>query len=204
MAETLDFESALRKVISELKAPKGQYNSFGKYKYRNAEDIQEAVKPLLDKYKLRMKLSDTIINKGDRYYIEATVTVKGYGESDTATGEAREAESKKGMDEAQITGAASSYARKYALNGMFDIDDTKDADSNEQREHVKNAPAILPEYATEAQKQRIAKLLTADGIMVSEIPSILQEHYDLPVGTVMTYEKAELVIKELGKTEVPF
>lgn len=157
-SEELDFESALRKVISELKAPKNQRNSFGNYNYRSAEDIQEAVKPLLDKYKLRMKLSDQIVNHGDRYYVEATVTVNGYGESDTATGEAREAENKKGMDEAQITGAASSYARKYALNGMFDIDDTKDADTNEHRNQLNEAPKDNFNPAWEKQEQTIRAL----------------------------------------------
>lgn len=126
----------LTKLIAlqnELKAPKNQFNKFGGYKYRSCEDILEAVKPLLKKQGCSLIISDTLENIGDRYYIKATVTVY-----DTATGEsvsnsayAREEESKKGMDGSQITGTASSYARKYALNGLFLIDDTKDADTNE-------------------------------------------------------------------------
>ena len=126
-----DLLTKLSAVQQHLKAPKGQRNSFGNYNYRSAEDILEAVKPLLFEHGLVMTISDSIVNLGDRYYVEATVTVQNGTDSLQVTGMAREAENKKGMDEAQITGAASSYARKYALNGMFDIDDTKDADTNE-------------------------------------------------------------------------
>lgn len=135
-----DLLTKLSAVQQQLKAPKGQRNSFGNYNYRSAEDILEAVKPLLFEQGLVMTISDSIVHLGNRYYVEATVTVQNATDSIQATGMAREAETKKGMDEAQITGAASSYARKYALNGMFDIDDTKDADSNEHREQVKNTP----------------------------------------------------------------
>lgn len=124
------FEKLLA-VQTELKAPKGQYNSFGKYKYRSCEDILESVKPLLAKYKATIFLTDKIVIVGERYYIEATahfVDVESI-ESIEATAYAREEESKKGMDGSQVTGASSSYARKYALNGLLDIDDTKDSDS---------------------------------------------------------------------------
>lgn len=118
----------LAKIQSELKAPKGQTNTFGKYKYRNCEDILEALKPLLDGS--TVTLSDDIQLVGDRVYVKATATLTDKaGVSVSVTAFAREAQSKKGMDEAQVTGAASSYARKYALNGLFMIDDTKDADS---------------------------------------------------------------------------
>jgi hypothetical protein len=119
----------LRKVQSELKAPKSQYNSFGKYNYRNSEDILEAVKPLLLKHQLTMVISDEIIQVSDRIYVKATVDLFHENEKISVSAYAREPQSKKGMDESQITGATSSYARKYALNGMFCIDDTKDADS---------------------------------------------------------------------------
>lgn len=119
----------LRKVQEELKAPKGQYNDFGRYNYRSAEDILEAVKPILIKHGLTQVISDEIVSVNERYYISATVTIyNSDGESLSTTAYAREAENKKGMDESQITGSASSYARKYALNGMYAIDDTKDAD----------------------------------------------------------------------------
>lgn len=122
----------LRKIQAELKAPKGQYNSFGKYHYRSAEDILEAVKPLLAKYAIMMTISDEVVAIADRIYVKATVTIEnGSGTVKKVTAYAREPQDKKGIDESQITGAASSYARKYALNGMFLIDDTKDADTDE-------------------------------------------------------------------------
>ncbi len=121
----------LANVQSALKAPKGQYNSFGKYKYRSCEDIVESVKPLLKQNGLLLTLSDEIVLIGDRFYVKATAIVtdiKDGGYVDVCAF-AREEESKKGMDGSQVTGASSSYARKYALNGMFAIDDTKDSDS---------------------------------------------------------------------------
>jgi hypothetical protein len=119
-------------IQCELKAPKGQYNSFGKYNYRNCEDILEAVKPLCQKQGLCLILFDTIEQIGDRYYVKATARITDGETTIEATAYAREEEVKKGMDGSQITGSASSYARKYALNGLFDIDDTKDADSGLQ------------------------------------------------------------------------
>ena len=121
----------LGQVQAALKAPKGQRNEFGKYNYRSMEDINEAVKPLLAKHGLHMIITDEIVMVGDRYYVKATAriwTANGdiIGE---ATGYAREEETKKGMDASQITGACSSYARKYAANGLFCLDDTRDADA---------------------------------------------------------------------------
>lgn len=126
----------LAAVQLELKAPKGQRNTFGNYDYRSAEDILEAVKPLLNEHGLTLTVDDSIELIGDRYYVKATAAVfNGAGDVVTATAYAREAEDKKGMDSAQVTGATSSYARKYALNGLFAIDDAKDADTDEHR-HV--------------------------------------------------------------------
>ena len=121
----------LLNVQSELKAPKSQYNSFGGYKYRSCEDILEALKPILNKNKATIIISDDILFVGGRYYIKATVKFIDIenGETIENSALAREEESKKGMDASQITGSVSSYARKYALNGMFAIDDTKDSDS---------------------------------------------------------------------------
>ena len=116
-------------VQGELKAPKGQYNSFGKYKYRSCEDILEALKPLLVKHGLLLTISDDIVMVGERFYVKATVTVSNGNASVSNSAFAREDENKKGMDGSQVTGASSSYARKYALNGMFCIDDTKDSDA---------------------------------------------------------------------------
>lgn len=131
---------ALQNIQQELKAPKGQYNSFGKYKYRSAEDILEAVKPLLGKHNAQLTLSDTIKEIGGRVYVEATATFTDGTETVTVTAYAREPSEKKGMDDSQITGTASSYARKYALNGLFLIDDTKDADTDEYAEQTKAQP----------------------------------------------------------------
>lgn len=120
----------LLKIQSQLHAPKGQYNSFGKYNYRSCEDILEAVKPLCKDQNCSLVISDTLQWIGERYYIVATAKlINGKGEFIEATGMAREPHDKKGMDSCQITGAASSYARKYALNGLFAIDDTKDSDA---------------------------------------------------------------------------
>lgn len=128
---------SLLQIQSELKAPKNQYNSYGKYRYRSTEDILSAVKPLLVKYEDDMSISDEPVLVGDWHYIKATVTFKGKdGKSTVSTGFAREAPMRKGMDEAQITGTASSYARKHALNGLFLIDDTKDADSSEYQSGI--------------------------------------------------------------------
>ena len=119
----------LAKIQSKLKAPKTQYNKFGGYSYRSAEDILEAVKPLLSAESCTLTITDNVEMIGSRYYIVATATIKnGKDETESATAMAREPETKKGMDESQITGSASSYARKYALNGLFAIDDNKDAD----------------------------------------------------------------------------
>lgn len=122
---------SLGDVQFKLKAPKGQVNSFGHYNYRSCEDILEAVKPLLHEAGLTLTLSDDVIAVGNRVYVKATATVTDGAESISNTAFAREAESKKGMDDSQVTGTASSYARKYALNGLFAIDDTKDADTDE-------------------------------------------------------------------------
>lgn len=121
----------LQIIQTKLKAPKSQYNGFGNYNYRNCEDILEAVKPLLAEVKAVLTLKDEIVVKGDRYYVEATATLHDIEEYNTISNKAsaREEETKKGMDGSQITGASSSYARKYALNGLFAIDDTKDSDT---------------------------------------------------------------------------
>ena len=133
-------------VQSELKAPKSQFNSFGKYSYRSCEDILEALKPLINKYKVAVTLSDQIVLIGDRYYLEATATF-----IDTESGEkievkalAREEENKKGMDSCQLTGSTSSYARKYALNGLFSIDDNKDSDFTNKHGKEEIKPNMIP------------------------------------------------------------
>lgn len=129
-------------VQAELKAPKGQYNSFGKYKYRSCEDILEAVKPILKKHEATITISDELVQIGNRIYVKATASFwnadANGGLPIENTAFAREPDTKKGMDESQITGTASSYARKYALNGLLLIDDTKDADTDENRNEREN------------------------------------------------------------------
>lgn len=139
---------------NELKAPKGNYNSFGKYRYRSCEDILEAVKPLLKKYGLALTLSDDVLECGGRIYIRATATLT---DIETATqihnsALAREAAERKGQDESQITGTSSSYARKYALNGLFCIDDTKDADTDEYKRQSEGIAAAQDAEAVGKQK----------------------------------------------------
>lgn len=127
----LSLQESLVAIQSKLKAPKGQFNSFGKYHYRSAEDILEAVKPLLAEHNVVLNMSDRVELIGARHYIVSTAKVIKGEEEIVSEGRAREDESKKGMDGAQVTGTSSSYARKYALNGLFCIDDTKDTDTDE-------------------------------------------------------------------------
>lgn len=139
-------ENKLAEIQAKVKAPKGQFNSFGKYNYRSAEDILEAVKQVVNPMGYSITISDTIINVGDRYYIKATATLSNGKETYSTDGYAREEESKKGMDGSQVTGASSSYARKYALNGLFALDDTKDSDATNThgKEELNNARIIMP------------------------------------------------------------
>lgn len=152
-------------IQSELKAPKSQFNKFGGYKYRKAEDILEAVKPLLNKQKCTLTITDDIVMVGNRIYVKATATIKNEkGECETTTGWAREEETKKGMDGSQITGSSSSYARKYALNGLFAIDDNADSDTTNDGQHQ------------EAQQQTQAQHPTAQAAQAVQQPATPQYH----------------------------
>ena len=158
--------AALMAVQAELKSPKGQHNSFGNYDYRSAEDIIEAVKPLLKDNGLFLNMSDDIVLIGDRYYVRATVKVVDVvtGESVQTSALAREAAQKKGMDESQVTGTASSYARKYALNGLFAIDDTKDADTDQYRyaQNAQNGAGRAQKLTDEEMMNNAKRLLKAE------------------------------------------
>lgn len=164
----------LIEIQSKLKAPKNLYNSFGKYKYRNAEGILEAVKPLLKEYGCELIITDTIVNVGNANYIKAScILTNSEGEMRCVDGWARESEGKKGMDDSQMTGTASSYARKYALNGLLLIDDTKDADTDEfhnQREgfslkEKKEAiPKMLGRIGDEEYSKKMMEMLTDENI----------------------------------------
>ena len=147
----------LQGIQSSLKAPKGQTNKFGGYRYRSCEDILTAVKPLLAEWGCSLVISDEIVEIAGRVYVKAIANLIDNDSTDMipAYGFAREAESKKGMDEAQITGSASSYARKYALNGLFAIDDTKDPDATNT--HGKRTPKPSEVAMEQAQRQHDAK-----------------------------------------------
>ena len=183
----------LIKVQNELKAPKNQYNSFGKYAYRNCEDICEAVKPILLEHNLAMFIGDSVELIGDRYYIKATVTVV-----DTETGEtltnsalAREEENKKGMDSSQVTGSTSSYARKYALNGMFLIDDTKDSDftnTHGKENNEEKLSRIKGTGLSEAQIKRLYAIAAKASVEKSMVLKAIKQEFKV--------EKAELLTKD--------
>lgn len=186
----------LSQVQNELKAPKSQYNKFGGFNYRSCEDILEAVKPLLVKHKLAMRISDDMVAIGDRIYVKATVTLtdtenKGFIEN---TAFAREEESKKGMDGSQVTGASSSYARKYALNGLFLIDDTKDSDAtNTYGKDTKPAP----KKATAEQVKEI-KELTPDETTLNA----MLKYFGVKNLADLTEEQAKLAIARRKESEV--
>ena len=158
----------LNKIQTELKAPKGQYNSFGKYKYRSCEDILEAIKPFLTETKTVLTINDEIVFIGNRFYVKATAVLADCENENSFihnTAFAREDDSKKGMDGSQITGASSSYARKYALNGLFAIDDTKDADTDENAKQQGNSTRTQePERITKEDVQLLRDLCEQKGL----------------------------------------
>lgn len=184
----------LSEIQNELKAPKGQYNKFGNYKYRSCEDILEAVKPICKKNKTTLIISDELQNIGDRYYIKATATLYDTEEekSISNTAYAREEESKKGMDGSQITGTASSYARKYALNGLFNIDDTKDADTNEYKEQQE------PKTINATMESSLREMITNLGISNDEVINALKELKCKKLAE-LTYDKVEEFRKIISK-----
>ena len=166
MAETQNLTQKLLNVQRDLKAPKGQYNSFGKYKYRSAEDILEAVKPINVRNGILLTITDEPILIGEWHYIKSSATVTDGVDNLTVTAYARESETKKGQDLSQITGTASSYARKYALNGLYLIDDTKDADTDEYRNQGNKAPAV--KSATQAEIGNLKKEIIAFSKLMTE------------------------------------
>lgn len=166
----------LAAVQRELKAPKGQFNSFGKYKYRSCEDILEALKPVLGKHGCAVTLSDEVVQVGERFYIRATASIMDCesGERVFNTAFAREDADKKGMDGSQITGTASSYARKYALNGLFLIDDTKDADTDAYHEQTsgekpKEDPKIAAAKAKANEVKRMLVKIMGDKTAAAQL-----------------------------------
>lgn len=181
----MEFIEKIVAIQSELKAPKGQYNSFGKYNYRSCEDILEGVKPLLAKHGLVLTIQDSIDLIGDRFYVKATATITDGKEELSTSAYARESLDKKGMDASQVTGATSSYARKYALNGLLAIDDTKDADTmdnskkpaQQTQETVYNWPTLKARATQGGISEDDLKHYLKDTLKVTGTDSMTQEHY---------------------------
>ena len=194
----------LMMIQSELKAPKNQRNNFGKYNYRNCEDILNALKPHLMKYKCVVLLTDDLVLIGDRFYIKATAKLVDSESNNTISvnAYAREEETKKGMDSSQITGSASSYARKYALNGLFAIDDTKDSDFTNngkeppqpQYQAPKQEPPQLPIQQVKFEINQVAR---KKGVKSSEILSEVQQKVKYQINEAINLQQAEEVINLL-------
>ena len=192
-AEKKNVYGKLLSVQKELKAPKGQYNSFGKYNYRSCEDILEGVKPLLDKYKATLFIADSLELIGSRFYVKAVAKFVDTESGDTveSSAYARESEEKKGMDSSQVTGATSSYARKYALNGLFLIDDTKDADTDQYHEQQTNAPA--EKKAPTKKEKEFTGMNPPEPAYTEPVPE---------VGKIVTAEQLDKLKAELDRTGV--
>lgn len=181
----MEFIEKIVAIQSELKAPKGQYNSFGKYNYRSCEDILEGVKPLLAKHGLVLTIQDSIDLIGDRFYVKATATITDGKEQLSTSAYARESLDKKGMDASQVTGATSSYARKYALNGLLAIDDTKDADTidnskkpvQQTQETVYNWNSLKARVVQGGISEEELVHYVTETFKVSKPSELKQEHY---------------------------
>lgn len=189
----------LQAVQTELKVPKGQYNDFGKYKYRSCEDILEAVKPVLAAHRAAITVGDELCLIGERYYIKAIARfwdIDTPAENIENTAYAREPEAKKGMDESQITGTASSYARKYALGGLLLIDDTKDADTNEYTTQINGRPS--PE-APKATPKATAKQVEIIKKLVPDQTAMLQYYGVNTVEELSIKQASEVIAKKGGK-----
>ena len=181
----MEFIEKIVAIQSELKAPKGQYNSFGKYNYRSCEDILEGVKPLLAKHGLVLTIQDSIDLIGDRFYVKATATITDGKDEISTSAYARESLDKKGMDASQVTGATSSYARKYALNGLLAIDDTKDADTmdnnkkpaQQTQETVYNWNSLKTRAVQGGISEEELVRYVTETFKVSKPSELKQEHY---------------------------
>ena len=199
--EIMNVYEKLMTVQTKLRAPKGQYNSFGKYSYRSCEDILEALKPLLAEVGAIVNVSDEIKLIGNRFYVEATASFIDVetGERMIAKASAREAETKKGMDDSQVTGSVSSYARKYALNGLFAIDDNKDADATNT--HGKEAIKVNMTPAggiSEAQQKRLYAIANKAGLKKDVVDSTVKKSFGCDTKD-MTKEQYQNICERLEK-----
>lgn len=214
MTEKKTFKQRVTEAQNELNAPKSQWNKFGKYHYRSCEDICTAAKPINKKHNLVLTVSDEVVVIGDRFYVKATARLKDC-ESEEAievTAFAREEQTKKGMDGSQITGTASSYARKYALNGLYMIDDNKDADTNEQRQQMNNAPQQQQQAPQQAPQQdgvvaKYEQQLRQAGVDINAFYQwiVQQEHcntiFDVPQHKLVGYLKSQCLKLQKNKVE---
>lgn len=187
----------LSAIQIELKVPKGQTNTFGNYMYRSAEDITEAAKPICAEHKTVLVVSDELISLGDRFYVKSTATLfdNESSESITVTANAREQAEKKGMDGAQITGAASSYARKYALNGLFCLDDTKDSDSNELAEQQKKQEKIDDSKEWDKANKYLLDTAKKCGFLPKQVEDKFTEKYGKPLYNASLKEMEDVTKK---------
>ena len=195
----MEIYKKLMGIQTKLKAPKSQRNSFGNYNYRSCEDILEAVKPLLDEFKVALTIKDEIILIGERYYIKATATLIDIDTGDTTetSAYARESAEKRGMDASQVTGATSSYARKYALNGLFAIDDNKDADATNT--HGKEAIKVnMTPALSEAQLKRLYAIGNKAGIKKEVLDSTVKKSFGCEHKN-MTKEQYQNICERLEK-----
>lgn len=195
--------AALLAVQQELKAPKSQNNSFGKYKYRSTEDIVEAVKPLLAENGLILNMTDEVMQVANRIYIKATVSVIDIANGDVVASSAlaRESESKKGMDDSQVTGTASSYARKYALNGLFAIDDTRDADTNEYHNQQQNKNGVL---SSKEERNAIMRSLNSAVFSAGASKDDLVKIAKVKFGKTSTNQMSNAQVKDLADNLVKY
>ena len=196
----MEIYEKLNKIQSELKAPKGQYNKFGKYSYRSCEDILEALKPHLLKYGCVVTLTDDMQLIGERYYLKATATITDAdsGKSVSNVALAREDKERAGMSESQITGTASSYARKYALNGLFLIDDTKDADTDAYHEQTtgekhKEEPKIAAATAKANEVKKLLVKISGDKTIAQQV---WNEQYKQDAGDIVKMNEALIELQD--------
>lgn len=195
----MEIYKKLMNIQTKLKAPKSQRNNFGNYNYRSCEDILEAVKPLLDEFKVALTIKDEIVLIGERYYIKATATLIDIDTGDTTetSAYARESAEKRGMDASQVTGATSSYARKYALNGLFAIDDNKDADATNT--HGKEAIKVnMTPALSEAQLKRLYAIGNKAGIKKEVLDSTVKKSFGCEPKN-MTKEQYQNICERLEK-----
>ena len=188
----------LVEVQNRLKAPKNQFNKFGNYAYRNCEDILEALKPILAEVKAVVNMSDEVVLVGERYYIKATVKFidAETGEVVEASAMAREEENKKGMDSSQLTGSTSSYARKYALNGLFAIDDTKDSDTTNTHGKEDSKSNVIT--LTDKQLNRMYAIAKVGGYDKVKVDRLINQKYSKKANE-MTKEEYDNVVEGLQK-----